>query len=456
MKIPLSLLAIVVSFGLNAQQLKKTYYDYNKTKVDEEYFVNAKGEKNGKYKEYTREGILGQEANYVNGQLDGVYIKYATYGGKAELASKETYKADLLNGPATYYGEVGLILRQGNYIDGKKDGAWTILTPYNNYELKPEEKGECKYTKTEIVYKEDKEVEGKETDGPHKFYYVPCNKIYAEYIVSGGKIDGEMKYYYPTGKISDIKKYDYSTGTKKKMYSKSYFPNGKLRELEDFSSGQRKYEEYTESGEPTNYMKGQMQIIRENNAKKSGDSCLINHDDIASARKFYDLGKDYSTVTNLDKLEEGNKAIELKNYKSALECFMKGQNKLNQAELTPYFDKKIKLLQPLAQKQTELENIIKSVDQKVQKYAATFVLKENGSVSFPKGEYIYKKSSLVLDDYVNDFNNESDVDKRIAKGNLVLEAMDKVIKLGEGDTKDLNKQLKKIDDKAQIKSLLGL
>lgn len=98
-----------VSTLSNAQTLKRTYHDFRNTQNAEEYYVNGKGEKHGKYKSYSNNGIVAEEANFKNGYLDGQYIKYGTSSGRQTLISKETYKDDLLHGGASYYNGNGLV-----------------------------------------------------------------------------------------------------------------------------------------------------------------------------------------------------------------------------------------------------------------------------------------------------------------------------------------------------------
>src|SRR5690606_19736804 len=65
---------------------------FAKTKVDEQYYVNAKGEKNGTWKRFWSEnGVLVEEATFVNGELHGLHKVYDPTSGKALLSEVETY-----------------------------------------------------------------------------------------------------------------------------------------------------------------------------------------------------------------------------------------------------------------------------------------------------------------------------------------------------------------------------
>jgi antitoxin component YwqK of YwqJK toxin-antitoxin module len=74
-----------IGFDLEAQIVKKNYYDYKKTKINEDYQVNSNGVKNGYYKAYSKEGILIYSYNFINGKENGLCIDYA--GERTGIAS---------------------------------------------------------------------------------------------------------------------------------------------------------------------------------------------------------------------------------------------------------------------------------------------------------------------------------------------------------------------------------
>jgi len=247
---------------------KKDYYDYKKTRLMADYQVNAKGEKNGWFKGYDQSGILIYEYNYKNDQKDGVNKEYTVINGKREVMNSKTFKSGVLEGPATYYGQNGMIQKQGNFKNDKYDGKWTILKPYSDYNLSKLEIGNCDYVKVNAYYENDAEILEKMPDGIYKEYYTPCNKLYREYKVVNGKFDGEDKVYFPTGKINSLKTYIYKADGKAYIQtSKTYFASGKLQMVEDYSMGYFHFEEYTEDGSPTGFMK-ERQIAEKQDVKK--------------------------------------------------------------------------------------------------------------------------------------------------------------------------------------------
>jgi antitoxin component YwqK of YwqJK toxin-antitoxin module len=188
----LSISLFLCASCVNAQILKKTYYDFQKTKVNEVYYVNAKGEKNGLYKTYDEAtGVLTEEATFVNGELNGVHKLYNWTTGKAILRQSETYKNNVKTGEAKYYdGESSMILNaRGNLIAGKKNGIWTFITKLEVDNL-PEG---CKFIKTTMEYKDDEAIK----EGDIAYYY-PSNKLF--YKTEGNTTTG----YFPEGKVSTV------------------------------------------------------------------------------------------------------------------------------------------------------------------------------------------------------------------------------------------------------------
>jgi antitoxin component YwqK of YwqJK toxin-antitoxin module len=93
-----------------SQILKKTFYDYRKTKPDEVYYVNNNGQYNGLYIRYNEFGAKAVEANFKNGVKQGAAKEYYIRGGKSKLKIS------------------------GNYKNDEKDGLWTTYTYVKNGE----------------------------------------------------------------------------------------------------------------------------------------------------------------------------------------------------------------------------------------------------------------------------------------------------------------------------------
>jgi len=175
----------LVEADIAQQKLTKTFYDFHKTKVKEEFFTNSYGVKNGLYKEYSEYGgILSQgtykddirvgmwnfkdekglstdietydmsgvrsgkwvkhcpfnrrikmvEGNYKEGKKDGPWIEYECSSDPVTtsqtLKSKETYSMDVLNGPCEYLVDIAhwpnkdIKRESGQFKNGNKVEAW--------------------------------------------------------------------------------------------------------------------------------------------------------------------------------------------------------------------------------------------------------------------------------------------------------------------------------------------
>jgi antitoxin component YwqK of YwqJK toxin-antitoxin module len=265
-----------------------------------------------------------EEATFKNGQLNGLYKKYATYNGKREIAKSETYKDGVLDGPATYYGENGVVLKQGNYKNDKKDGKWIMLDPYTNYNYNYKNQEVLKgaqFIKSEPTYVNGEPV----MNGKYTTYYYPSGKVRAELEYTNGVETGEQKWYYPDGTQEAYYKFDGLT--KKYLVKKSFYPNGKVMENSRMENGEWIYEGYEEDGSPNKQMQyAKYEREQEEKAKKKkieddasdainiakGDSAFKKHDYYGSLQFYRALADEESlrykrnagTVERLARLQD--------------------------------------------------------------------------------------------------------------------------------------------------------
>ena len=94
----------------------RTYYDYTKKYLREEYFINA-GKKEGICKSYYDNLQLCSEVNYINNKMNGIYKSYYRNG---QLWQEINYIDGLRNGIYKLYWPDGQLLAEDNYILGKK------------------------------------------------------------------------------------------------------------------------------------------------------------------------------------------------------------------------------------------------------------------------------------------------------------------------------------------------
>lgn len=92
MKSIITLCTICIVFVSQSQILKKTYHDYQKTKVQYVYYVNGSGQYNGLLTQYTYEGAKLGEETWVNGIKNGAFKEYYTRGAISKLKISGNYK----------------------------------------------------------------------------------------------------------------------------------------------------------------------------------------------------------------------------------------------------------------------------------------------------------------------------------------------------------------------------
>lgn len=160
MKSILTLLTIFLTFVAQSQILKKTYHDYQKTKPDEVYYVNAQGQNNGSYTKYNYNGAKAVEATFLNGTLNGPGKEYYTKDGASKL--KIT----------------------GSYKNGEKHGQWITYT-YVKY-------GQSYFNIIQSMMFNDKEVD---------IFNTGVQTKVNEEVYDNGKLTKEIIYHL-TGKIA--------------------------------------------------------------------------------------------------------------------------------------------------------------------------------------------------------------------------------------------------------------
>jgi antitoxin component YwqK of YwqJK toxin-antitoxin module len=149
-----------VVFAAQSQILKKTYHDYQKTKPDEVYYVNAQGQNNGSYTKYNYNGAKAVEATFLNGTLNGPGKEYYTKDGASKL--KIT----------------------GSYKNGEKHGQWITYT-YVKY-------GQSYFNIIQSMMFNDKEVD---------IFNTGVQTKVNEEVYDNGKLTKEIIYHL-TGKIA--------------------------------------------------------------------------------------------------------------------------------------------------------------------------------------------------------------------------------------------------------------
>jgi antitoxin component YwqK of YwqJK toxin-antitoxin module len=441
---------ITLSLASFAQTLKRTFYDFRSTQKAEEYYVNSKGEKHGKYKSYSRNGIVEEEANFKNGYLDGFYIKYNTNSGRQTLISKEIYKDDVLHGEAIYYNGNGLVNRKGNYVNGKKQGDWQYLDIWSldNGEEPP---SNSKYIKSIVTFKDGERV----YNGQYKQYYYPSGKLQAVYNFNEGYKVGENISYHTNGKIKD-----------KVIYNESSYPilvitwysNGNLKsEINyDGKGNQISRVGYTESGEPDELMQRaeyEKQALQEEEERRNQKYLtLISEANQLLQDKLYMQAKTkYQEALNF-KSADDYATEKINEIDKALSIIAANKKALKDLDITINSKKEVFMKSFV----TEKQSILKSVANNIAQENMLGVNMNTSSLSFPHGKDVYFKLDTVLQELIENYQNEAEENK-ISKGNKVVQFLDKIIALPNSEnSKATFKQVKRTGSTVEVLSLLNL
>ncbi len=184
----------------------KFLYDDGKIR-SEGKFVN--GKKSGVWKFYYKSGNIEQKGAYKNGKPQGLWIWYYDNGN---IRRKGKFDKGKEIGKFFELTEEGDTLSVGKYIYGLKSGLWKTVV--NDY--------------TEI----GSYVSGKK-EGEWKAYY-PDETLQFKGNYLENYPDGKHVYYYPNGKVKEIRYY--AAGQKVKKWKK-YTRDGDLDTIIEYKGG---------------------------------------------------------------------------------------------------------------------------------------------------------------------------------------------------------------------------
>jgi len=100
--------------------------NYESGEKQEEYQYTGDSLKHGFYKRYSQGGILLEEANYLEGKLNGERL---IYNAKGEKEISEIYENDILNGPLKEFHGNGKMKMLGKYTDNVLSGTVSVFYP---------------------------------------------------------------------------------------------------------------------------------------------------------------------------------------------------------------------------------------------------------------------------------------------------------------------------------------
>lgn len=191
--------------------------------VISEGIVDAEGNRNGPWKDYSASGVLVAEGNYTASRRTGLW-KFYSAAGKLEQAGG--YSNGRIDGTWRWYYPDGELLREEDYYQGKRDGTYT------------------EYSRTGEVIASGSYADG-ERNGIWKVT-TGDNTEEGEYLL--GLRDGEWKSYYPDGRLRF--RGDYRQGNPDGHHV-LYYENGRPKEDRYYKNGFRTktWKKYNELGE---------------------------------------------------------------------------------------------------------------------------------------------------------------------------------------------------------------
>lgn len=81
-------------------------------------------ERNGKYKEFNKHGVLVSEGVYVNGKKHGLWREYYDHTGSIMI--EEHYKHGIPHGRFSSFHPCGRVYSTGMFVDGSREGYFRV------------------------------------------------------------------------------------------------------------------------------------------------------------------------------------------------------------------------------------------------------------------------------------------------------------------------------------------
>lgn len=140
------------------------------------------GLKQGTLRDYTKDGVLIAEENYLDGKLQGERLIYSPTG---KVVVRENYVADRFEGTYTSYDSLGNKSLEGEYIDGAMNGYWYGFYP--NGQLKEQ-----------VMFKNNAE------EGPFREWYGDGTPKASGQYAGGDEEQGTLHLYAEDGTLARI------------------------------------------------------------------------------------------------------------------------------------------------------------------------------------------------------------------------------------------------------------
>ena len=213
MKNKLILIAIAISISAAGQQHIVTYWYAFKQYKQEDYFLDSKGEKNGKYTAYFTDGSINALRTYKNNEIDGketLYYNDETGRGMAHIYNYKNGKQDGLQQSYIEPSQGEYYFKYVRTEEFYKDGYMTWRKTYdvdgkNKRCLRKEElfkSGDYDPYLTKGYRQNGRQFYQTATDGFNWQDAAPTGGRIEWYTVKGKK-DGLYKEWYPNGQLGD-------------------------------------------------------------------------------------------------------------------------------------------------------------------------------------------------------------------------------------------------------------
>ena len=176
----------------------KLFYLSGELRAEGEY---KDGKKEGPWKFYFRDGKKEQQGNYREDLATGAWKWYYNNGS---IHRDEIYRKGKEDGHAVEYDSLGVVVSEGDFIDGYKTGKWLLHVNDHLEEgeyLDGERTGEWVYRYPDGQLAFEGEFLGGLPVGKHKYWY-PNGAIKMKGEYEGGVLDGTWQYYEESGTLS--------------------------------------------------------------------------------------------------------------------------------------------------------------------------------------------------------------------------------------------------------------
>ena len=281
----------------------RTYYDYRKQVLHEEYqftrTANKLVVKNGYYKGYYENGMIKEKSFYINDKLNGSSTLYEDFDKGPEPSVVYTYKFGKRNGLTTIWGYDGgrrYKTLEGRFVDDVKEGR----------QVDYDKDGSRKVSNYSAGVLNGEYIEYDTTGQP----------ILEGYLNEGEKFSGTLDEAFDNGKPS--KSVTYNDG-RRAGPTQTWYPNGKLRTLTQYRNGQQDGPtlHYLETGEPDEATKVALVVEVAKRVAGRADSIKLVQDAVAASQRRALERRAQDSVRRADKAAATAEWAEAQNLKTA-------------------------------------------------------------------------------------------------------------------------------------------